>query len=101
MIHLQVEGMKIHISTLINNLSMIYDHKDWESLIVYNTEHEISTPVTNLSWKNQFSLFQVYVGTELFDGSIIIKLPSVQEASCGVSHMKYSFNLSPGIITFQ
>ncbi|CAL1687541.1 unnamed protein product [Lasius platythorax] len=81
------------ISIQLNTLSIMYDHKDWESLLYIN-ENDISKPVSNISLKNRLPNFEVTLNTELYDSSLNIKLPDVQEASCSVTHMKFSLNLS-------
>lgn len=80
----------------MNNLSIIYDHKDWESLL-YIDENDISKPVSDISLINKLPNFEVTLTTELYDSSLNIKLPDVQEAFCGVTHMKFSLNSSTGI----
>jgi len=72
----------------------MYDHKDWESFLY--TENDISKPVNNMSLKNKLPNFEITLTTELYDSSLNIKLPNVQEASCGVAHMKFSLNSSIG-----
>ncbi|KOX78506.1 hypothetical protein WN51_07913 [Melipona quadrifasciata] len=81
----------LQIAIQINNLSIIYDHKDWESILC-NTDNEISRPVGNITLKNKLPWLDVRVNTELYDSSLCIKLLDVHEASCGVAHMKFSLN---------
>lgn len=75
----------------------MYDHKDWE-LLLYNNQNDISKPVSNISLKNRLPNFEITLNTELYDSSLNIKLPDVQEASCSVTHMKFSLNLSAGAL---
>ncbi|XP_018367612.1 PREDICTED: protein KIAA0100 isoform X2 [Trachymyrmex cornetzi] len=77
----------------LNNLSILYDHRDWE-LLLYNNENDISKPVSNMSLKDRLPSFEIALNTELYDSSLNIKLPDVQEASCGVTHMKFVLNSS-------
>jgi len=89
-----MEENGLFIAIQLNNLSVMYDHKDWESFLY--TENDISKPVNNMSLKNKLPNFEVTLTTELYDSSLNIKLPNVQEASCGVAHMKFSLNSSIG-----
>lgn len=89
----------LQIATQINNLSIIYDHKDWET-ILFNTDNEISKPVGNITFKNKLPWLDIRVNTELYDSSLCIKLLDVHEASCGVAHMKFSLNTFAGIILY-
>ncbi|XP_018400358.1 PREDICTED: protein KIAA0100 [Cyphomyrmex costatus] len=77
----------------LNNLSILYDHRDWE-LLLYSNENDISKPVSNISLKDRLPSFEIALNTELYDSSLNIKLPDVQEASCGVAHMKFALNSS-------
>ncbi|OAD59560.1 hypothetical protein WN48_08668 [Eufriesea mexicana] len=81
----------LQIATQISNLSIIYDHKDWETILC-NTNDEISRPVGSITLKNKLPWLDIRVNTELYDSSLCIKLLDVHEASCGVSHMKFSLN---------
>lgn len=87
----------LFISVQLNNLSIMYDHRDWESLL-YTNESDISKPVGEISLKDRLPSFEVRLDTELYDSSLNIKLPDVQEASCGVAHMKFSLNSSTGTL---
>ncbi|KAG5341355.1 K0100 protein, partial [Acromyrmex heyeri] len=77
----------------LNNLSILYDHRDWE-LLLYSNENNISKPVSNMSLKDRLPSFEITLNTELYDSSLNVKLPDVQEASCGVTHMKFVLNSS-------
>ncbi|XP_018056336.1 PREDICTED: protein KIAA0100 [Atta colombica] len=77
----------------LNNLSILYDHRDWE-LLLYSNENDISKPVSNMSLKDRLPSFEIALNIELYDSSLNIKLPDVQEASCGVTHMKFVLNSS-------
>ncbi|KAG5306877.1 K0100 protein, partial [Acromyrmex insinuator] len=77
----------------LNNLSILYDHRDWE-LLLYSNENDISKPVSNMSLKDRLPSFEIALNTELYDSSLNVKLPDVQEASCGVTHMKFVLNSS-------
>lgn len=91
-----MEKNVLFISEQFNNLSIMYDHRDWESLL-YTNENDFSEPVTNISLKDRLPTFEVRLDTELYDSSLNVKLPDVQEASCGVAHMKFSLNSALGI----
>lgn len=91
-----MEENVLFISVQLNNLSLMYDHRDWESLL-YTNENDISKPVSDISLKDRLPSFEVRLDTELYDSSLNIKLPDVQEASCGVAHMKFSLNSSTGM----
>lgn len=87
----------LQIAVQINNLSVIYDHKDWESILCNNTDNEISRPVGSIpTLKNKLPWLDVRVNTELYDSSLCVKLLDVHEASCGVAHMKFSLNTLAG-----
>lgn len=79
------------VDVQLNNLSIMYDHKDWEVLL-YNGENDISKPVSSISLKDRLSSFETTLNAELYDSSLNIKLPDVQETSCGVTHMKFALN---------
>ncbi|XP_020279424.1 protein KIAA0100 [Pseudomyrmex gracilis] len=89
----KMEKNVLFVSVQFNNLSVIYDHKDFESLL-YTNENDISKPVSEISLKDRLPNFEVTLNIELYDSSLNIKLPNVQEASCGVTHMKFSLNSS-------
>ncbi|XP_012235996.2 protein hobbit isoform X1 [Linepithema humile] len=89
----KMEDNVLFVAVQLNNLSIIYDHKDWESLL-YTNENDISKPVSDISLRDKLPNFEVTLTTELYDSSLNIKLPDVQEASCGVTHMKFSLNSS-------
>lgn len=86
----------LQIATQISNLSIIYDHKDWESILC-NTDNEVSRPVDSIKLKNKLPWLDIRVNTELYDSSLCIKLLDVHEASCGVAHMKFSLNTLTGM----
>lgn len=90
----------LQIATQISNLSIIYDHKDWETILC-NTNDEISRPVDSITLKNKLPWLDIRVNTELYDSSLCIKLLDVHEASCGVSHMKFSLNTLAGTVYIQ
>jgi len=89
-----MEENDLFIAIQLNNLSVMYDYKDWESFL-YN-ENDISKPVNNMSLENKLPNLEIRLTTELYESSLNIKLPNVQEASCGVAHMKFSLNSSTG-----
>lgn len=93
---LQMEENILCVDIQLNNLSILYDHRDWE-LLLYNNENDISKPVSNISLKDRLPSFEIALNTELYDSSLNIKLPDVQEASCGVAHMKFALNSSTGV----
>lgn len=96
-----MEENVLSIAIQLNNLSIMYDHKDWESLL-YASENDISKPVSNISLIDKLpSDFEMRLDTELYDSSLNVKLPYVQEASCGVAHMKFSLNSSSGGLRFS
>ncbi|KOC61463.1 UPF0378 protein KIAA0100 [Habropoda laboriosa] len=90
-VNAKVEQDSLEIATQISNLSIIYDYKDWES-ILNNTKNEVSKPVGSITLKNKLPWLDIRMNTELYDSSLCIKLLGVHEASCGVSHVKYSLN---------
>lgn len=91
LIHSKVEQDVLQIATQINSLSIIYDHKDWETILC-STDQEISRPVGSVTLRNKLPWSDVRVNTELYDSSLSIKLVDVDEVSCGVAHMKFSLN---------
>lgn len=91
----QMEENVLCIDVQLNNFSIMYDHKDWESLL-YGDENNISKPVSSISLKDRLPNFEITLNAELYDSSLNIKLPDVQEASCGVAHMKFALNSSTG-----
>lgn len=91
LINSKVEQNVLQIDTQINSLSIIYDHKDWETILC-NTDHEISRPVGSITLKNKLPWLDVRVTTEFYDSSLSVKLLDVDEVSCGVAHMKFSLN---------
>ncbi|XP_076622390.1 bridge-like lipid transfer protein family member hobbit isoform X1 [Colletes latitarsis] len=91
LINSKVEQNVLQIATQINNLSIIYDHKDWETILC-STDHEISRPVGSITLKNKLPWLDVRVNTEFYDSSLSVKLLDVDEVSCGVAHMKCSLN---------
>lgn len=93
-----MEENVLGIDVQLNNLSMMYDHKDWE-LLLYN-ENDTSKPVNSISLKDRLPNFEVTLNAELYDSSLNIKLPDVQEASCGVAHMKFALNSPTGGLYF-
>ncbi|XP_076649590.1 bridge-like lipid transfer protein family member hobbit isoform X1 [Halictus rubicundus] len=90
-INSKVDRNILEIATQIHNLSIIYDRKDWETMFC-NPDHEISRPVTGITFKNKLPWSDVRVNTELYDSSVNVKLFDVDEISCGVTHVKYSLN---------
>lgn len=90
-----MEQNVLQIDTQINSLSIIYDHKDWETILC-NTDHEISRPVGSITLKNKLPWLDVRVTTEFYDSSLSVKLLDVDEVSCGVAHMKFSLNTLTG-----
>lgn len=96
---LQMEENVLFIIVQLNNLSIMYDHRDWESLL-HMSENDISKPVSDMSWKDKLPDLEVRLDTELYDSSLNVKLPDVQETSCGVAHMKFSLNSSTGMLCF-
>lgn len=90
-----MEENVLFIAVQLNNLTIMYDHKDWESLLYIN-ENDISKPVSDMSLMDRLPGFEVRFDIELYDSSLNVKLPDVQEASCGVAHMKFSLNSSTG-----
>ncbi|XP_066587198.1 protein hobbit isoform X2 [Prorops nasuta] len=91
----KVEEEILIIALQLNSLSMAYDHKDWES-IIYNNEAEIAKPVSNMSFARKLPWLEIRTTTELYDASLIVKLPDVHKTSCGVAHMKFSQNMYSG-----
>ncbi|XP_054012665.1 protein hobbit [Hylaeus anthracinus] len=91
LINSKVEQNVLQIATQINTLSIIYDHKDWETILC-STDHEISEPVGSITLKNKLPWLDVRVNTEFYDSSLSVKLLDVDEVSCGVARMKFSLN---------
>ncbi|KAK0160967.1 hypothetical protein PV328_008311 [Microctonus aethiopoides] len=81
----------LRIETLINSLYITYDHRDWEAILP-NEDQNISTSPVNITSKTKLSWLKIQSTTELHDGSLIVRLPDVQEASCGVSHISISID---------
>lgn len=91
----QVEQNVLQIATQINSLCIIYDHKDWETILC-STDQDVSRPVGNVTLKNSLPWLDVRVNTELYDSSLSVKLLNVDEVSCSVAHMKFSLNTLTG-----
>lgn len=91
----QLEENILCVDVQLNNLSILYDHKDWEMLL-YSNENDISRPVSSISLKDRLPSLEVTLNAELYDSSLNVKLPDVQEASCGVAHMKFALNSFTG-----
>ncbi|XP_015437113.1 PREDICTED: protein KIAA0100 [Dufourea novaeangliae] len=91
LINSKVDRNILETTTQINSLSIIYDYKDWETILC-SAEHEISRPVSGITLKDKLPWSDVRVNTELYDSSLSIKLLDVDEVSCSVAHMKYSLN---------
>ena len=90
-----MEESILKIATQLNSLSMTYDHKDWET-ILSSSARDILKPSLNPSSKNKFSWLEIQTMTELYDGSLFIKLPDVQETSCTIAHVKFSMDRLAG-----
>ncbi|OXU27590.1 hypothetical protein TSAR_008120 [Trichomalopsis sarcophagae] len=84
----KMEENILKVATQLNNLSMTYDYKDWESILTSSAEDILRSDVKTSS-KNSFAWLQVHTITELYEGSLFIKLPEVQETSCTVTHVKF------------
>ncbi|CAB0042152.1 unnamed protein product [Trichogramma brassicae] len=89
----KLDNNVLKIVTQLSNLSMTYDHKDWESIVVSGAR-DILKPDINYSSENRFSWLEIQTSTELYEGSLFVKLPDVQETSCSVSHVKFSMGRS-------
>lgn len=89
----------LKIATQVNNLALTYDHKDWEPILA-NGARDLFKPDINSSPKNKFSWLQVQTVTELYEGSLLIKLPEVQETSCSVTHIKFSMDRLEGKLIY-
>ncbi|XP_058805315.1 protein hobbit isoform X2 [Phymastichus coffea] len=81
----------LKISTQLNSLSITYDHKDWESIFSSGIRDIIRSDVKTTS-KNKFHWLTIQTVTEFYEGSLLIKLPDVQETSCTVAHVKFSMD---------
>ena len=79
------------IMTQLNSLSVTYDHKDWEQILLSSAK-DIPTPDVAIASNRKFPWIELRMVTELREGSLIVKLPDVQEASCSVSLIKFSMN---------
>ncbi|XP_034174708.2 bridge-like lipid transfer protein family member hobbit [Osmia lignaria lignaria] len=90
-INAKVEENILQIATQVNSLSVIYDHKDWETVLC-SSDNKVSTPVASMTLKKKLPWLDIRVDTELYDSSLCVKLLDVHEASCGVAHMKFSIN---------
>lgn len=86
----------LQISVQLSSLLIFYDYKDWES-ILQSAQNEIPKPVDRVSLTSKLPWVEVKINTELYDSSLVIKLPDAPEASCGVAHMKFSLNTVLGI----
>ncbi|XP_012140233.2 bridge-like lipid transfer protein family member hobbit [Megachile rotundata] len=90
-INAKVEQDILQIATQVNSLSVIYDHKDWETVLC-TTDNEVPRSMGSMTFKNKLPWSDIRVNTELYDSSLCVKLLDVHEASCGVAHMKFSIN---------
>ena len=79
------------IMTQLNCLTITYDHKDWEQILLSSAK-DISTPDVTITSNRMFPWIELRTVTELREGSLVVKLPEVQEASCSVSLVKFSMN---------
>jgi hypothetical protein len=89
----------LKIATQLNSLSMTYDYKDWESILTSDIRDIFKRDV-NISSKKKYPWLTIQTITELFEASLFIKLPDVQEISCTVTHMKFSMNRLTGKLIF-
>ena len=94
-----MEENVLRISTQLNCLSVIYDHKDWESFLQPVSNNEFSQTNINIPSSNKFEWLKIETITEVYEGSLIILLPDVQETYCNVAHVKFSMNRTAGINT--
>nr|XP_050857264.1 protein KIAA0100 isoform X1 [Vespula vulgaris] len=91
LIDAKMEQDILQISVQLSSLLIFYDYKDWES-ILQSAQNEIPKPVDRVSLTRKLPWVEVKINTELYDSSLVIKLPDAPEASCGVAHMKFSLN---------
>lgn len=94
-LNLQLKENILKVATQVNNLALTYDHKDWESILAHGTKDIFKSEIGTSS-SNKFSWLQVQTITELYDGSLLIKLPDVQETSCCVNTIKLSVDKLKG-----
>ncbi|XP_043472199.1 protein KIAA0100 isoform X1 [Leptopilina heterotoma] len=90
-IEAKLEEDVLAIMTQLNCLSMIYDHKDWEQ-ILSSSAKDIPTPNVTIASNRKLPWIKLKTVTELREGSLTIKLPDVQEASCSLAFVKCSVN---------
>ncbi|KAG7211126.1 hypothetical protein KM043_010452 [Ampulex compressa] len=90
----RVEENVLHVTTQISNLAITYDHRDWETILLCSGERANAVPVGRVSLQDKFPWFEFRINTELYDSTLLVKLPDVQEVSCGVAHMKSSLGTS-------
>lgn len=88
----------LKVATQLNNLSMTYDYKDWESILTSSAGDILKSDVKTSS-KNTFAWLQVHTITELYETSLFIKLPEVQETSCTLTHAKFCMDRLTGKFT--
>lgn len=70
---------------------MTYDHKDWEQILMSSAK-DILTPNVTIASNRKLPWIELRTITELREGSLTIKLPEVQEASCSLAFVKFSVN---------
>ncbi|XP_014209605.1 protein KIAA0100 [Copidosoma floridanum] len=87
----RLEENILKVATQLNSLSMTYDHKDWESMLSYGVK-DILKPNISTSPKNKFPGLKIQAITELYEASLFIKLPEVEETFCTVAHVKFSMD---------
>lgn len=92
-----MEQENLQIATQISNLSVIYDHKDWETILCNSSSDQVPKHIDRVTLTNKLPWLNVIVNTELYDSSVCIKLLDVHEACCGVAHTKFSLNTLAGI----
>lgn len=87
----------IRVESQLNCLYMTYDPRDWES-IISNAAQDIPTPDVHMASTAKFPWLEIQAVTELHDGSLVVRLPDVPDASCSVAHVSLSLDKPPGWI---
>ncbi|XP_063972266.1 protein hobbit isoform X1 [Diachasmimorpha longicaudata] len=80
----------LRIDTRLTNLSLTYDHRDWESLLSINRP---TIPTSRVPSQSKFPWIQrIKTTTDLQDGSCTVRLPDVPEVSFGLYHINLELN---------
>uniref|UniRef100_A0A0C9R695 KIAA0100 protein n=1 Tax=Fopius arisanus TaxID=64838 RepID=A0A0C9R695_9HYME len=78
------------IDTRLATLSLTYDHRDWESFL---SGQPPGIPTSRVSSPSRIPwIKKIKTTTDLQDGSLVVRLPEVPEASLGVFHINLELN---------